>query len=116
MWFPPASHCLHFEFMETFPLVLLQGVITAQGKLLLQGSLQVCEQRSKGKSFDRANFSDRRIFLFEQIIIFSEEIQKKKNNLSNPGYIFKHSITVRVRSHPTTRIPMLTDVLFWAHR
>jgi len=37
---------------------------------------------------------ERRVFLFEQIIIFSEEMEKRKNNLSSPGYIYKHSIKV----------------------
>ena len=43
---------------------------------------------------DRSAMKERRVFLFEQIIIFSEEIDKRKNNLSSPGYIYKHSIKV----------------------
>jgi len=76
-----------------------QGKITAQGKLLLQDTLQVMEQTSSasGKSAarqDRSAMKERRVFLFEQIIIFSEEIDKRRNNLSSPGYIYKHSIKV----------------------
>ncbi len=90
-------------------MCLFQGKMTAQGKLLLQGSLQVMEQSKKAEQ-DKARgrgdprkdsrgdpkFKERRVFLFEQIIIFSEEIEKKKNNLSNPGYIFKHCLQVSV--------------------
>eukprot|EP00914_Ancora_sagittata_P034740 GHVO01070100.1.p1 GENE.GHVO01070100.1~~GHVO01070100.1.p1 ORF type:complete len:565 (+),score=84.97 GHVO01070100.1:524-2218(+) len=86
------------DMMNVSRLQGFQGVLTAQGKLLLQGSLLVLEQRAKVKASDRTNYSERRIFLFEQIIIFSEEIQKKKNNMSNPGYIFKHSIKVNKMS------------------
>ena len=40
---------------------------------------------------------ERRVFLFEQIVIFSEEIDKRRNNMSSPGYIYKNSI--KVSSH-----------------
>lgn len=36
---------------------------------------------------------ERRVFLFEQIVIFSEPIDRKKG-FSLPGYIFKNSIKV----------------------
>ena len=52
------------------------------------------EQGSKVKVADQQKFKDRRVFLFEQIIIFSEEFEKKKNNLSQSSYLFKHSIKV----------------------
>ena len=39
-------------------------------------------------------FRERRVFLFEQIIITSEEIEKKKNSMSSSGYIFKNSLKV----------------------
>lgn len=41
---------------------------------------------------DKQGFAERRVFLFEQIIIISEEIERKKNSLTPPGYIFKNSI------------------------
>ncbi|KAK2148868.1 hypothetical protein LSH36_478g02010 [Paralvinella palmiformis] len=70
-----------------------EGKITAQGKLLLQDTLMVQEHNPKAAKGDQQKFKERRVFLFEQIIIFSEEIEKK-NNLSNPGYIYKNSLMV----------------------
>lgn len=73
---------------------MFQGKITAQGKPLLQETLKVIEQGARGKTSDQQKYKDRRVFLFEQIVIFSEEIEKKKNNLSNSSYIYKCSIKV----------------------
>ncbi|XP_066564650.1 rho guanine nucleotide exchange factor 25 isoform X2 [Amia ocellicauda] len=72
--------------MDTGPL---EGKITAQGKLLQQDTFTVSEQDSGFLS--RAK--ERRVFLFEQLIIFSEPIDRKKG-FSLPGYIFKNSIKV----------------------
>jgi len=75
-------------------VMFVQGKIMAQGKLLLQDSLLVAEHSVQTKS-EKLQFHERRVFLFEQIIIFSEEISdKKRNNLSNPEYVFKQSIKV----------------------
>lgn len=71
--------------------MLFQGKITAQGKLLQQDTFSVSEQESGLLS--RAK--ERRVFLFEQLVIFSEPIDKKKG-FSLPGYTFKNSIKVRV--------------------
>jgi len=83
--------------------MILQGKITAQGKLLLQDTLQVTETTGQmGRSVtktDKLAVRERRVFLFEQIIIFSEEAEKRKNNLSSPGYVYKHSIKVSFHSH-----------------
>lgn len=68
-----------------------QGKITAQGKLLQQDTFSVSEQ--EGGFLSRAR--ERRVFLFEQLVIFSEPIDKKKGFLL-PGYIFKNSIKVRL--------------------
>lgn len=76
-----------------FSFAVEQGKITAQGKLLLQDILLVMEQTAKSKG-ERQTFRERRVFLFEQEIIFSEEMDKKKNNLSHPGYIYKNSMKV----------------------
>lgn len=70
---------------------LFQGKITAQGKLLQQDTFSVSEQESGLLSRAR----ERRVFLFEQLVIFSEPIDKKKG-FSLPGYTFKNSIKVRV--------------------
>ncbi|XP_075055453.1 rho guanine nucleotide exchange factor 25 isoform X2 [Mixophyes fleayi] len=77
------------DMMNLGRLQGFEGKITAQGKLLQQDTFAVLEQESsflmRGK--------ERRVFLFEQIIIFSEPIDKKKG-FSLPGYIFKNSIKI----------------------
>ena len=74
-----------------------QGKITAQGKLLQQETFTVMEQESSLLSRAR----ERRVFLFEQMVIFSEPIDRKKGFLL-PGYTFKNSIKVSlVHKAPT---------------
>ncbi|XP_043939534.1 rho guanine nucleotide exchange factor 25 isoform X2 [Protopterus annectens] len=77
------------DMMNVGRLQGFEGKITAQGKLLQQDTFYVVEQDcgllSRGK--------ERRVFLFEQIVIFSDPIDKKKG-FSLPGYIFKNSIKV----------------------
>lgn len=89
--FPWNNLCSAHEnhSLTTFP-VFYQGKITAQGKLLQQDTFTVIEQDSGFLS--RAK--ERRVFLFEQLVIFSEPIDRKKG-FSLPGYIFKNSIKVR---------------------
>ncbi|XP_027871909.1 rho guanine nucleotide exchange factor 25 isoform X1 [Xiphophorus couchianus] len=77
------------DMMNVGRLQGFEGNITAQGKLLQQGTFTVTEQDSGFLS--RAK--ERRVFLFEQLVIFSEPIDKKKD-FSIPGYIFKNSIKV----------------------
>jgi triple functional domain protein/kalirin len=73
---------------------VFKGKITAQGKLLLQDSLQVAEVGGQQKA-DKLTFLDRRVFLFEQVLIFSEEIlDKKKSDLSCPEYCCKQYLRV----------------------
>lgn len=64
----------------------------AQGRLLLQDTFMVSDQ--DGGLLSRMR--ERRVFLFEQIVIFSEPLDKKKG-FSTPGYLFKNSIKVRKR-------------------
>ncbi|KAM4602116.1 kalirin-like [Polymixia lowei] len=68
-----------------------EGKLSAQGKLLQQETFCVCEQ--DGGVLSRSK--QRRVFLFEQIIIFSELLNKTS---STPGYLFKKSIKVGVLS------------------
>ncbi|TKS77586.1 Rho guanine nucleotide exchange factor 25 [Collichthys lucidus] len=77
------------DMMNVGRLQGFEGKITAQGKLLQQDTFTVTEQDSSFLS--RAK--ERRIFLFEQLVIFSEPIDRKKG-FSIPGYIFKNSIKV----------------------
>lgn len=69
-------------------LLRLQGKLTSQGKLLQQETFFVTEQDAGVLSRSK----ERRVFLFEQIVIFSELLRKGS---STPGYQFKKSIKVR---------------------
>ncbi|KPP73207.1 hypothetical protein Z043_107722 [Scleropages formosus] len=64
-----------------------EGKLTSQGKLLQQDTFFVTEQDSGVLSRSK----ERRVFLFEQIVIFSELLRKGS---STPGYQFKKSIKV----------------------
>ncbi|KAM9802096.1 kalirin isoform 2-T2 [Syngnathus typhle] len=64
-----------------------EGKLTNQGKMLEQETFYVTEQ--VGSVLSRAK--ERRVFLFEQIVIFSELLNKGS---STPGYMFKNSIKV----------------------
>uniref|UniRef100_A0A671R0L5 non-specific serine/threonine protein kinase n=1 Tax=Sinocyclocheilus anshuiensis TaxID=1608454 RepID=A0A671R0L5_9TELE len=65
------------------------GKIIAQGRLLLQDTFMVAEP--DGGLLNR--MKERRVFLFEQIVIFSEPLDKKRG-FSMPGYLYKYSIKV----------------------
>ncbi|ESN93100.1 hypothetical protein HELRODRAFT_69535, partial [Helobdella robusta] len=80
------------DMMNVGRLQGFDGKVTAQGKLLLQDTLQVCEMKDSKVMMMR----ERRVFLFEQIIIFSEVVEKKKNMAS---YIYKNSIKVLLFSN-----------------
>uniref|UniRef100_A0A4W5QXV7 Rho guanine nucleotide exchange factor 25 n=1 Tax=Hucho hucho TaxID=62062 RepID=A0A4W5QXV7_9TELE len=75
------------DMMNVGRLQGFEGKITAQGKLLQQDTFTVIEQDSSFLS--RAK--ERRVFLFEQLVIISEPIDRKKG-FSLPGYTFKNSI------------------------
>uniref|UniRef100_H3DC83 Rho guanine nucleotide exchange factor 25 n=1 Tax=Tetraodon nigroviridis TaxID=99883 RepID=H3DC83_TETNG len=75
------------DMMNVGRLQGFEGKITALGKLLQQDTFTVTEQDSSFLS--RAK--ERRVFLFEQLVIFSEPIDRKKG-FSLPGYVFKNSI------------------------
>ncbi|XP_055005301.1 kalirin isoform X1 [Boleophthalmus pectinirostris] len=64
-----------------------EGKLTNQGKLLQQETFFVTEQDTGVLSRSK----ERRVFLFEQIVIFSELLRKGS---SIPGYLFKKSIKV----------------------
>lgn len=82
--------------MNVGRLQKFEGKITAQGKLLLHGTLFCVETNS---SADRNASSiqkpkELQVFLFEQNIIFSD-IVGKKTQFTNPTYIYKSHIQVR---------------------
>ena len=57
----------------------------AQGDLILQDIVQVTDHRAKTKP------AKRRVFVFEQMIIFSEPFERKKDWTV---FIYRHSIKV----------------------
>ncbi|XP_062303477.1 LOW QUALITY PROTEIN: kalirin RhoGEF kinase b [Osmerus eperlanus] len=79
------KHCN--DMMNLGRLQDYEGKLTSQGKLLQQETFCVWEQ--DGGVLSRSK--ERRVFLFEQIIIFSEFIRKGS---STPGYQYKKSIKV----------------------
>ncbi|KAJ0065818.1 hypothetical protein NL108_000035 [Boleophthalmus pectinirostris] len=81
----PKSEHIVSEYIDTY----FEGKIVAQGRLLLQDTFMVSDQ--DGGLLSR--MKERRVFLFEQIVIFSEPLDKKKG-FSSPGYLFKNSIKV----------------------
>lgn len=76
------------------------GKITAVGKLLLQDTLLVAEMSGGGSSSkgNQLKFKERRVFLFEQIILFSEMTEKKRGNIVSAYYLFKNSLKVNKMS------------------
>ncbi|KAI1278144.1 Kalirin [Halotydeus destructor] len=97
-----AVHVMHIvpkaanDMMSVGRLQGFDGKITAQGKLLQQGSIAVGE--AKENSLSSCNVAslkmrERQIFLFEQMIILSEAIGAK-SQFSQPSYLFKNSLQV----------------------
>ncbi|XP_058642357.1 kalirin isoform X2 [Onychostoma macrolepis] len=75
------------DMMNLGRLQGFEGKLTSQGKLLQQETFFVTEQDSGVLSRSK----ERRVFLFEQIVIFSELLRKGS---TTPGYQFKKSIKV----------------------
>uniref|UniRef100_A0A8C5P3P9 Rho guanine nucleotide exchange factor 25 n=1 Tax=Jaculus jaculus TaxID=51337 RepID=A0A8C5P3P9_JACJA len=69
-----------------------EGKLTAQGKLLGQDTFWVIEPEAGGLLSSRGR--ERRVFLFEQIIIFSEALGGGTRGVTQPGYAYKSSIKV----------------------
>uniref|UniRef100_A0A8C5L7C7 Rho guanine nucleotide exchange factor 25 n=1 Tax=Jaculus jaculus TaxID=51337 RepID=A0A8C5L7C7_JACJA len=67
-----------------------EGKLTAQGKLLGQDTFWVIEPEAGGLLSSRGR--ERRVFLFEQIIIFSEALGGGTRGVTQPGYAYKSSI------------------------
>ena len=67
-----------------------QGKLVAQGRLLLQDTFLVADP--EGGLLGR--MKERRVFLFEQLVIFSEPLDKKRG-FSMPGFLYKNSIKVK---------------------
>ncbi|CAH6778592.1 Arhgef25 [Phodopus roborovskii] len=69
-----------------------EGKLTAQGKLLGQDTFLVTEPEAGGLLSSRGR--ERRVFLFEQIVIFSEALRGGGRGGAQPGYVYKSSIKV----------------------
>ncbi|XP_004583018.2 rho guanine nucleotide exchange factor 25 isoform X2 [Ochotona princeps] len=69
-----------------------EGKLTAQGKLLGQDTFWVTEPEAGGLLSARGR--ERRVFLFEQIVIFSEALGGGGRGGTPPGYVYKNSIKV----------------------
>lgn len=69
-----------------------EGKLTAQGKLLCQDTFWVTEPEAGGLLSSRGR--ERRVFLFEQIVIFSEALGGGARGGAQPGYAYKSSIKV----------------------
>lgn len=82
------------DMMNVGRLQGFEGRITAQGRLLMQDTLLVNEPEDvKKKKVQEIKFKERRVFLFQQIIIFSEMIGSTKK-FSSPRYVFKNGMKV----------------------
>ncbi|KAF4519126.1 hypothetical protein B566_EDAN007399 [Ephemera danica] len=72
---------------------IMQGKITAQGKLLMHGPLS-CAEGSSAATF---RGKDLQVFLFEQSVIFSEAVGRK-TQFNNPVYIYRGHVQVNKMS------------------
>ncbi|XP_038234663.1 rho guanine nucleotide exchange factor 25 isoform X2 [Dermochelys coriacea] len=77
------------DMMNVGRLQGFEGKLTAQGKLLQQDTFWVTEQ--DGGFLPRCR--ERRVFLFEQLVILSEPLERRKA-FAAPAYLFKSSIKV----------------------
>uniref|UniRef100_A0A672T5C8 Rho guanine nucleotide exchange factor 25-like n=1 Tax=Sinocyclocheilus grahami TaxID=75366 RepID=A0A672T5C8_SINGR len=77
------------DMMNVGRLQGFEGQLRAQGKLLQQDTFTFIENENSILSRPK----ERRVFLFEQLVILSEPIDRKKG-FSLPGYIFKNSIKI----------------------
>nr|CAD7197370.1 unnamed protein product [Timema douglasi] len=81
------------DMMDVGRLQGFDGKITAQGKLLLHGSLVCCDTSS---AFN-LKCKELQVFLFEQNIIFSDVVGKK-TQFTNPTYTYRAHIQVNKMS------------------
>lgn len=77
------------DMMNVGRLQGFDGKIVAQGRLLLQDTFMVSDPESSL----HGRMKERRVFLFEQLVIFSEPLDRKKG-FSLPGFLYKNSIKI----------------------
>lgn len=88
------------DMMMVSRLQNFDGKISAQGKLLQQGQLMVVDimmHYGMNMNFNSVKLKERQVFLFEQIIIFSEQVGQK-TQFSNPNYLYKNHLQVNKMS------------------
>lgn len=88
------------DMMMVSRLQNFDGKISAQGKLLQQGQLMVVDimmHYGMNINFNSIKLKERQVFLFEQIIIFSEQVGQK-TQFSNPNYLYKNHLQVNKMS------------------
>lgn len=77
------------DMMNVGRLQGFEGQLRAQGKLLQQDTFTFIENENSILSRPK----ERRVFLFEQLIILSEPMDRKRG-FSLPGYVYKNSIKI----------------------
>uniref|UniRef100_A0A8C1LCE9 Rho guanine nucleotide exchange factor (GEF) 25b n=1 Tax=Cyprinus carpio TaxID=7962 RepID=A0A8C1LCE9_CYPCA len=77
------------DMMNVGRLQGFEGQLRAQGKLLQQDTFTFTENENRILSRPK----ERRVFLFEQLVILSEPVDRKKG-FCLPGYIYKNSIKI----------------------
>lgn len=87
------------DMMQVGRLQNFDKSLSAQGKLIHQGTLQISESIAGNVQKPK----DRRIFLFEQSAIIADHIPPKKE-FGNPTYIFKSQFMVRKTYRITTNV------------
>lgn len=102
-----AVHIMHVvpktanDMMMVSRLQNFEGKISAQGKLLQQGLLMVADVMMSGGSvnlnYTSIKLKERQVFLFEQIIIFSDAVGQR-TQFSNPNYLYKNHLQVNKMS------------------
>ncbi|OTF69557.1 RhoGEF-like protein [Euroglyphus maynei] len=88
------------DMMMVSRLQNFDGKISAQGKLLQQGQLLVADvvlHYGTNLNLQTIKLKERQVFLFEQIIIFSEQVGQK-TQFSNPNYLYKNHLQVNKMS------------------
>ncbi|XP_059088154.1 triple functional domain protein-like isoform X1 [Tigriopus californicus] len=76
------------DMMDIGRLQGFEGKITAQGKLLYRGPLVCLDNFSQSSQNGPAKMKPFTVFLFEQIMIFSETVGKK-TQFTSPVYVYK---------------------------
>lgn len=97
-----AVHIMHVvpktanDMMMVSRLQNFEGKISAQGKLLQQGLLLVADiflNHDMNINYTTIKLKERQVFLFEQIIIFSESVGQK-TQFSYSNYLYKNHLQV----------------------